>query len=130
MTGGQARVAAAVADGMGSAVAVIPFLGTITVDDAAITAQGTGVNSVITAIRSDATTAWTHALHSGLHCDLRAVELADGRALAGGLTSGPLQGSGDPCDLGVQTPQDPVLFDYSQDGTYAATVSWDAAGAN
>lgn len=130
MTGANGRVSAAVPDGAGGAAAVVPFQGTIQVDDAAITAQGTGVNSLVTTIRPDSTTGWVHALHSGFHCDMRAVDVVPGGVLAGGLTSGPLDGSGDPCDLGAQAPQDPLVIAYAGDGTFGGTTTWDATGAN
>jgi hypothetical protein len=129
--GSTARVTAAAPDGTGRVAAVVPFEGTVQVDGVDVITTGFGLDTIVTSIERDAATAWSHQLHAGFNCDMRAIEVVPGeRVITGGLTSGPLLGDGDPCDLGAGGVQDPIVIDYQPDGTHAATAFLDATGQN
>jgi hypothetical protein len=126
-----ARVTAAAPDGAGGAVAVVPFEGTMQLDGLDIVTTGFGLDTLATAVQASGSTTWSHQLHAGFNCDMRAVHVVPGdRAIVGGLTSGPLLGDGDPCDLGANSPQDPIAIDYLPDGTFVGRTVWDATAQN
>jgi hypothetical protein len=118
-------------DGAGGAVISTGFSGSIDLDGATLPPMGGGVNTIVLRVDAEGRTLWSDQLYAGFHCDMRTIDiLPSGDVIAGGYSIGGSLGTGEPCDTGVGSPQDPTMLQYTGTGSYVARTLFDARSDN